>query len=241
VNRLLIGNRLLLDSFGVVVGSDWLSLEDGILRKNHSPIWIVIENDIAAVAGLGDNLRLDSYALVRKLKRWGWKVGILSGDHEQVVESVARELEIEEFKGGLSTEQKLSIVNSSLHDGATVMVGDGVNDSAALAAATVGIAVDSGAEASLSAAPVYLARSGLTGICDLITVANATKKALQLNFVVSITYNIFGVGLAMIGMLGPLFAAILMPLSSVTVIALSLNTARRSLDRRNSPYTQGNL
>jgi Cu2+-exporting ATPase len=241
VHRLLIGNRLLLESFGVVVGRDWLTLESRILRKHRSPIWIAIENEIAAVASLGDTIRLDSYALVRKLKRWGWKVGILSGDHNEVVESVARELEIEKFMGGLSPEQKLSFVNSSLQDGATVMVGDGVNDGAALAAATVGIAVDGGAEASLSAAPVYLARSGLTGICDLITVAIATKKALQLNFVVSITYNIFGVGLAMIGVLGPLFAAILMPLSSVTVIALSLNTARRSMDRCNPSYTQGNL
>jgi Cu2+-exporting ATPase len=130
---------------------------------------------------------------------------------------------IDYVKAGVSPEEKLQIIRESNRQWATtVMVGDGVNDSAALAAASVGIAVHNGAEASLAAAPVYLGDTGLTPISDLLRASQTTNSTIRRNLAVSLGYNAIGAGLAMAGLLHPLLAAVLMPISSLTVISLSL-------------------
>lgn len=190
----------------------------------RSPVLVAVDGEVRAVAELGDPLRDDARPAVAELRQLGWRVGLLSGDHRDVVASVARSLEIaaSDACGDAPPEAKLAAVERRRRDGAVVMVGDGVNDAAALAAATVGIAVNGGAEASLSAAHVYLNRPGLAPIVELVRAGRRTLSAIRRSLAISIAYNAIAAGLAMAGAINPLIAAILMPLSSFTVVSLAL-------------------
>lgn len=190
-----------------------------------TPILIAVNESVCAAAALGDSIRPDAANCIRRLRSGGWNVHMLSGDHPRVVARIASELKIkpEHQQGGVTPEEKLRVVRELAVHGPVVMVGDGVNDAAALAAAHVGIAVHGGAEASFAAADVYLACEGLAPIGQLITAAGNTVRTIRRNLIVSLCYNATAVALAAAGLITPLIAAILMPISSVTVVSLSLS------------------
>ena len=188
-----------------------------------TPVLIAVDGRIVAAAGFGDPIRADAIESVRRLREAGWTVGILSGDDPQVVAAAGRALGLppEACVGGASPEDKLRAVEAARARGRVVMVGDGVNDAAAIAAASVGIGVHGGAEACLATADVYLMRPGLGALVRLHEGAARTMRVIRRNIAFSIGYNVIGAGLAMAGILNPLIAAILMPLSSLTVVVAS--------------------
>jgi Cu2+-exporting ATPase len=102
-----------------------------------------------------------------------------------------------------------------------VMVGDGVNDAAAIAAASVGVGVHGGAEAGLATADIYMTRPGLAPVVELVTGAERTMAVIRRNLAFSLLYNLVGAALAMTGVLNPLVAALMMPASSLTVVLSS--------------------
>jgi Cu2+-exporting ATPase len=205
---------------------------DAVLALGGSPVAVVEDGRCVAAAGFGDPLHEDATAALATLRARGWRPRILSGDHPAAVAAVGAALGLapEDCRGGMTPEDKVAAIEHAARDGAVTMVGDGWNDAAALAAADTGVAVHGGAEASLAAADVYLARPGLGGIVALVDGAERTARIVRRNLLVSLGYNATGTVLAMAGFLNPLVAAVLMPVSSLTVVAVAWRS--RSFDPR---------
>jgi Cu2+-exporting ATPase len=226
--RLAIGSvRFVMDHCGTrPMSPDLSDAVDRAASAGLTPVIVAHGGAPSAVVILGDEPKPDARATIDDLRRAGWRPMILSGDDPRVVRSLARRLGLAEKDavGGATPEEKVSRVRALAARGSVVMVGDGVNDAAALAAATVGVAVHGGAEAALTAASVSLTRADLSAVTDLIRGARATTAAIRRNLLVSLGYNVFFGGLAIAGLVNPLVAAVLMPLSSVTVLVLSFRT-----------------
>jgi Cu2+-exporting ATPase len=189
-------------------------------------VYISVDGRCSGLAALADPVRSDAAQAVRGMRSRGWRVAILSGDHPGVVATVASAVGIdrESCRGGVTPEQKLALVEEMARQGPVVMVGDGVNDAAALAAATVGIAVRGGAEASLHAADIAMSREGLTPIVEVLDGARRTMRTIHWTIATSLGYNVVAASLSMCGLISPLLAAIIMPASSLTVVAICLRS-----------------
>lgn len=193
-----------------------------------SPVLVAVDGRIVGVAGFGDPVRADAREVLDALRARGWRLRILSGDTPDVARTVGAQLGFarEEIQGGATPEQKLAVIEQA-DDGRIVMVGDGVNDAAAMARATVGVGVKGGAEACLAVADVYLSRPGLRPLAELMERSRLVLRTVRRNIAFALFYNAIGVTLAMLGVLDPLVAAVLMPVSSVTVIGHSWVAGRR--------------
>lgn len=221
---LVVGNQFLIRAHGIEVPTALLLALDDLVAQGESPVLIAVNSRVTTLLGITDPLREGAGELIAELKQRGWKVGMLSGDHQAIAQRVAQALQIpsERCHGGLSPEEKLAAIRESRGvGGAVVMVGDGANDAAALAAADVGVAVRGGAEVSLQAAPVFIGSGKLSSISQLLRGARRTTQLIYLSFAISLSYNLISVVLAMFGWISPLAAAILMPISSVSVLAVT--------------------
>ena len=176
--------------------------------------------------GVCDPIRDSAKQVITGLGQRGWMVCLLSGDNQSIVTQVAAKLGIskEMAIGDRSPEQKLSAIEDAKAKGTVVMVGDGVNDAAALAAADVGVAIRGGASVSLAAAPILIGNGHLPDLLTLVKTAGRTSSTIRKNFVVSISYNAIAAALAVAGLINPLIAAVLMPISSLTVLGMTLAT-----------------
>lgn len=227
--RLAVGSRRFMEALGIVIGADAGAWEAAAAREALTPVMVATEGRVRAVVALGDELRHDAREAVQRLLAMGWQVSVLSGDHQAAVDGVVSALGLpaQSGTGGATPEAKLETIEAMQKDGRgpVVMVGDGVNDAAALAAAGVGIAVRGGAEASLSAADVYLSRAGLGGIVELFESCRRAMRTIRLTLWASLVYNVVAAGFTLAGQIEPWIAAIIMPLNSITVTLIAVNTS----------------
>jgi Cu2+-exporting ATPase len=212
----------------VRVGSpQWLEPTDAatrarllaLLERSLTPVVVELDGRVAALAGLGDQLRREAPAIARDLVARGYALALRSGDHPRLVATTAEALGLADARGGLSPEDKAAELRGRPD---TVMVGDGINDALALRSASVGVAVSGGAEAALAVADVYLRRPGLAPLRELLLGARRTRAVVRRNLAFSLAYNVLFASLALAGLVTPLLAAILMPASSLTVVLGSL-------------------
>jgi Cu2+-exporting ATPase len=200
-----------------------------LAREGLTPVLVGVDGNAWAVLGLGDPVRPEAASVLASLRTQGHRLALLSGDRQTVVDHVTRTLEeasgipqlFETARGDQSPEGKLGFVEAARAHGNVFMVGDGVNDAAALAAASVGIAVHGGAEPSLQAAHVFVTRPGVRPILELLDGSRRALRVIHINLAFSLVYNVVAAGLCLAAAITPLWAAVIMPLSSLTVVSHS--------------------
>ncbi|KEO55962.1 cation-translocating P-type ATPase [Thioclava pacifica] len=200
--------------------ANWIGAEDGATTATHLGI-----GDAAPIAiTFADSLRPGAEDAVAGLKAQGKQVWLVSGDVEGAVSELAARLGIENYRSGALPLEKAQLVNDLTHEGHRVlMVGDGLNDTAALAAAHVSVSPASALDAARTASDIVLLGKELAPVADAASIAVRARRRIKENFGISIVYNIIAVPLALVGLATPLMAALAMSASSITV---SLNSLR---------------
>jgi Cu+-exporting ATPase len=180
------------------------------------------------VLEFGDTVRRDSGEALSELNARGLRVALLTGDHVEVAERIPAETGVTEIHAGMSPEKKATWIKVQQGRGRRVLfVGDGVNDGPGLAAADVGLSMRHGAASSLLVADGVVAGGTLKSVVSALAAARESARAVRHNQVRSIAYNIVAVGAAAGGLINPLAAAILMPLSSAMVVVTALRVEPR--------------
>jgi len=172
---------------------------------------------------IADKLRASSRAAVGKLKDMGIDVVMLTGDNEATARAIAGAAGVSSYRAQVLPGDKAAAVAGFKSGGQVVgMVGDGVNDAPALAAADVSFAIGAGSDAALEAADIALMRNDLASVVDAIRLSRATLAKIRQNLFFAFVYNVLGIPLAAAGMLNPVIAGAAMALSSVSVVSNSL-------------------
>lgn len=233
-NRLAVGSDDHLRALNIDIPHDIAEWATAAAESGETPVLIAVDGVARGGVSLTDTPRSDAGALIDTFTRAGWSVALLSGDDPRVVRRTAERLGIDADRalGRVSPEGKLETIrerartNAVEGRGPVVMIGDGVNDAAALAAADVGIAVQGGAEASLDAADIFIQKGGLSSIARLLDASVGAIKRIHLCIIVSLCYNATMACLAASGFIHPLLAAVLMPISSLTVVGIAASGVR---------------
>ncbi|MEY9989466.1 Cu+-exporting ATPase [Streptomyces sp. V4I8] len=189
----------------------------------HTPVVVRVDGVTEALIEIGDVVRPGSYRAVDRLRRLGVHPVLATGDREAPARAVASALGIEEVYARRTPEGKANLVRELREQGRRVaVVGDGVNDAAALAGADLGIAMGTGTDVAIGAADVTLVRGDIEALGDAVRLARRTLGTIRANLLWAFGYNLVTVPLAMVGLLNPMVAAVAMSASSVLVVANSL-------------------
>ncbi|MGW2651670.1 heavy metal translocating P-type ATPase [Streptomyces sp. NPDC001393] len=189
----------------------------------HTPVLVRVDGVAEALIEVGDVVRAGSYRAVDRLRRLGVRPVLATGDREAPAQAVAAALGIDEVHARCTPEAKADLVRDLQEQGYRVaVIGDGVNDAAALAGADLGIAMGSGTDVAIGAADVTLVRGNIEALADAVRLARRTLGTIRANLVWAFGYNVVTVPLAMVGLLNPMLAAAAMSVSSLLVVGNSL-------------------
>jgi Cu+-exporting ATPase len=218
-----IGGRQLRLGSPTWLGVDADPVVRGLQDAGKTVVALADGNQILALLAIADALRPSSRAAVARLRQRGIRVVMLTGDNAATAAAIAAEAGIAEFRAGILPGDKAAAIVELKANGALVaMVGDGINDAPALAAADVSFAIGAGSDAAIEAADLTLIRSDLLGVADAIDLSAATLGKIRQNLFFAFIYNVLGIPLAAAGLLNPVFAGAAMAMSSVSVVSNSL-------------------
>jgi Cu+-exporting ATPase len=232
--RVAVGNAALVNDRGAP-GTDLAARADALRQDGATALFVAIDDQPAGIIAVSDPIKTTSRAALDTLRAAGMRIVMLTGDNRITAMAVASQLGITEVEAGVLPDQKSAVVRRLKSEGRIVaMVGDGVNDAPALAAADVGIAMGTGTDVAMQSAGLTLVKGDLAGIVRGRALSRATMRNIRENLVLAFLYNIVGIPIAA-GVLYPAFGILLSPMiaaaamsaSSVSVIgnALRLRTA----------------
>lgn len=210
--------------------SELVEQAEALQKQARTIIWVSSDGKLVGALGIADPIKATTPAAITDLERLGVSLLMCTGDSPPTAEAVARQLQISEFRAGVSPADKLHIVRELQRSGKRVaMAGDGINDAPALAAADVGIAMGTGTDVAMQSSGITLVRGDLRGLATGLRLSQAVMSNIRQNLFFAFIYNALGVPLAA-GILFPFFGLLLNPMvagaamafSSVSVIANSL-------------------
>jgi Cu+-exporting ATPase len=225
-----LGNARLMGELHIPVGDDALARAELLRAHGATVMFLGIDGALAAMLAVADPIKPDTPAAIMALRATGLHIVMLTGDNATTANEVARELGIDTVHADVSPADKAAVVNALRSEGRRVaMVGDGINDAPALAAADIGIAMGSGTDVAIGSAQITLVKSELGAIVRARTLSQATVRNIRQNLFFAFVYNAVGVPLAAgvlypwFGItLSPMIAALAMSLSSVSVVSNAL-------------------
>jgi Cu+-exporting ATPase len=224
---LVVGNEALLSKHGAPAAA--------VAMKGHRSVVHVGRKKGAQTERIGsllidDEIKSDSNAAIAELHRMGLKTVLLTGDNAAAADAIAKAVGISDVRAEVRPGQKAEVIRELARGAAVAMVGDGINDAPALAAAELGIAIGSGSDIAKETGGIVLVSGSLTGIVTALRLSRATMNKIRQNLFLAFVYNVLAIPLAALGMLTPLIAAGAMALSDVTVIGNALLLRRSKID-----------
>jgi Cu+-exporting ATPase len=225
--QVLVGAPRLLDTHGVRLEAVRKSLQR-LETTGATGIVVAADGVVAGLIGVTDTVADGAVGAVQRLHQLGLVVRMVTGDSQRAAEAVATEVGIDGVSAEVLPEDKAQVVQQLRESGAVVaMVGDGINDAPALAAADVGFAIGTGTDVAIEAGDVTLVSGDLGGVPEAIVLARSTLRTIHLNLFWAFIYNVLGIPLAAFGLLSPMIAGAAMAFSSVSVVSSSLLLRRR--------------
>ncbi|MBC7839436.1 MAG: heavy metal translocating P-type ATPase [Nitrospiraceae bacterium] len=232
-HRVAIGTVAFLQNDVGVSGQSLKPLDDdaaSLRGEGQTILFVAIDGQAAGIIGVADPIKASTYDAVQELKAEGIRIVMVTGDHRDTAEVVARQLGIEEVMAEVLPDKKAQIIAHLKSQGRVVaMAGDGVNDAPALASADVGIAMGTGADTAIESAGMTLVKGDLRGLLRARRLSLATMRNIRQNLLFAFLYNMIGVPIAagvlypVLGiLLSPMIASAAMTLSSVSVISNAL-------------------
>jgi Cu2+-exporting ATPase len=235
----LVGNRRLLEENGIAIGPEYRDAEKRWQQAAHTVIWLADAKQVRAAIAIADTIKPSAVEAIARLKQACIKVYMQTGDSRRTAQAVAKAVGIDDFRSEVLPKDKAAFVTGLQEQGHVVaMVGDGINDSEALAKADVSIAMGRGSDIAMDVARMTLISTDLNTIPRAITLSRKTVSLIRQNLFWAFIYNVLGIPIAagvlypINGfLLDPMIAGAAMALSSVSVVSNSLRLKWVKLDQ----------
>ena len=235
------GNRRLLTEQGISVSPQLEEEAERLTAEAQTVIWLADEHEALAIAAIADRIKPTSRPAIAALQRQDIEVHLLTGDNESTARAIAAQAGIRHYHAGVLPQEKASFIARLQHEGKTVaMVGDGINDSAALAQADLSIAMGTGSDIAMDVAGITLLTGDLGKLPEALRLSHLTVRTIRQNLFWAFFYNLIGVPIAagvlypVCGfLLNPMIAGAAMAFSSVSVVTNSLRLKNKKIGMKN--------